>query len=276
MTEFKLYPEGMRNFYNESILNLGETCVGIVLRYDKEQGCLFVDLGMGKIGIIPEKEVTIYKYTYPHGNESFIPYQISSIVGKQIKARVIGIASGIYILSRRETIREAYEQIASKAKENVYVRITAVYKYGLFCDIGNGVIGFVPISYCSRCRIEKIENYFSVGDIIKVNIAEIKTAEEDYRITLSRKDAYKPLSLDPVAPKVGDICTGIICLPVRTEDGYYVEITPGISGIVDISYEVPRIEEGTHASFYVKKITEKGLNLELTSLLTLKDSVNTR
>lgn len=266
MTEFKLYPEGMRSCYNGTILNLGETCVGIVLRYDKELGCLFVDLGMGKIGIIPEKEITIYTYTYPHGDESCIPYQISSIVGKKIKARVIDIVSGIYILSRRETIREAYEQIASKKKENVYARITAIYEYGLFCDIGNGVIGLVPISQCSRCRVEKLKNYFSVGDIIKVNISEVKTAEEDYRITLSRKDAYKPLMLDSVAPKAGDICTGTICLPVCTADGYYVEITPAISGIVDISYEISRIEEGTHASFYVKKITEKGLKLELTSL----------
>lgn len=268
MAEFKLCPEGMRTFYNEPTLDLGETCVGIVLRYDIELRCLFVDLGMGMIGVIPEKEATIYKHTYPHGDESYIPYQISSIVGKKIIARVIGITSGIYILSRRETIREAYEQIASKAKENVYARVTAIYEYGLFCDIGNGVIGLVPISYCSQCHMEKLKNYFSVGDIIKVNITEIKTAEEDYRITLSRKDAYKPLLLDPVAPKVGDICTGTICLPVLTADGYFVEITPTISGIVDIPYEVPRIKEGTPASFYVKRVTERGLKLELNALLT--------
>ena len=263
MAEFKLCPEGMKEVFNEPTLDLGETCVGIVLRYDKKLKCLFVDLGMGKIGIIPEKEVTIYTYTYPHGDESCIPYQISSIVRKKITAKVIGITSGVYILSRKETIRETYEQIASKAKENVYARITAMYEYGLFCDIGNGVIGIVPISKCSQCHMEKLKNYFSVGDIIKVNILEVKTAEEDYKITLSRKDAYKGLLLDPDAPKAGDICTGRICLPVRTADGYYVEITPAISGIVDIPHGIPHIKEGTPASFYVKKITEKGFKLEL-------------
>lgn len=268
MAEFKLWPEGMKEFFNEPTLDLGATCVGVVLRYDKELKCLFVDLGMGMIGVIPETEATIYKYTYPYGDANYSPYQISSIVGKKITAKVIGITSGVYILSRKESIRETYEQIASKAKENVYARITAMYEYGLFCDIGNGVIGFVPISYCSLCRIEKIESYFSVGDIIKVNIAEIKTAEENYRITLSRKDAYKGLLLDPAAPKDGDICTGKICLPVRTADGYYVEITPAMSGIVDIPNEVPHIKEGTPASFYVKRVTEKGLKLELNALLT--------
>ena len=268
MAEFKLCPEGLATFPSAQKLEVGKICVGRVVRYDKELGCLFVYLGGGKIGIIPEKEVTIYEYTYPYGDTTFTPYQISSIVGKKITAKIMGISSGIYVLSRRKTIKEAYKQITSKANKNVRVQITAIYDYGLFCDIGNGVIGFVPISYCSLCRIQNLEKYFSVGDTIKVKITEIKTHKENYRITLSRKDAFKTYSLNPAAPKEGDVCTGKIGLPVQTDDGYFVEITPAIAGIVDIPYNVPHIEEGTTATFYVKRVTEKGLKLELIALLS--------
>lgn len=267
MAEFILCPEGLATFPNAQTLEVGKTCIGRVVRYDKELGCLFVYLGGGKIGIIPEKEVTIYEYTYPHGDTNYTPYQISSIVGKKITAKIMGISSGIYVLSRRKTIKEAYKQIASKANKNVRAQITAIYDCGLFCDIGNGVIGLVPISYCSACRIEEIRKYFSVGDTIKVKIIEIGTSKDNYRITLSRKDAFKELAINPAAPKEGDICTGKIGLPVRTDDGYFVEITPTIVGIVDVPYDVPHIKEGTQASFYVKKVTEKGLKLDLIALL---------
>lgn len=267
MAEFKLCPEGLATFGNAPTLDVGKTCVGIVLRYDKDLGCMFVYLGGGKIGIIPEKEATIYEYTYPHGDTTLIPYQISSIVGKKITARVMEISSGIYVLSRRKAIKEAYKQLALKANKNVRAQITAIYDYGLFCDIGNGVIGFVPILYCSLCRIQNLKSFFSVGDTIKVKIMEIGTSKENYRITLSRKDAFKELAINPAAPKEGDICTGKIGLPVRTDDGYFVEITPTIAGIVDVPYDVPHIKEGTQASFYVKKVTEKGLKLDLIALL---------
>lgn len=268
MAEFILCPEGLATFPNAQTLEVGKTCVGRVVRYDKELGCLFVYLGGGKIGIIPEMEATIYEYTYPYGDTTLTPYQISSIVGKKITAKIMGISSGIYILSRRKTIKEAYKQITSKANKNVRVQITAIYDYGLFCDIGNGVIGFVPISYCSLCRIQNLKKYFSVGDTIKVKITEIKTPKENYRITLSRKDAFKTLEFDTLATKSGDVCIGTICLPVQDCDGYYVEVTPAISGIVDVPHEVPHIHEGTKASFYVRKVTEKGLKLGLVALLT--------
>ena len=114
MAEFKLCPEGLATFENAPTLDVGKTCVGIVLRYDKDLGCMFVYLGGGKIGIIPEKEATIYEYTYPHGDTTLTPYQISSIVGKKITARIVDISSGICVLSRRKVIEEAYEQITSK------------------------------------------------------------------------------------------------------------------------------------------------------------------
>ena len=268
MAEFKLCPEGLATFHNAQNLEVGKICVGKVVRYDKELGCLFVYLGGGKIGIIPEKEVTIYEYTYPYGETNLTPYQISSIVGKKITAKIMGISSGIYVLTRRKTIKEAYKQITSKANKNVIAQITAIYAFGLFCDIGNGVIGFVPISYCSLCRIKNLEKFFKIGDIIKVKITEIGTAKDNYRITLSRKDAFKTLEFDTAAPKSGDVCIGTICSPVRERDGYYVEVTPAISGIVDVPHEVPHIHEGTKASFYVKKVTEKGVKLGLVALLT--------
>ena len=116
--------------------------------------------------------------------------------------------------------------------------------------------------------IQNLKKYFSVGDTIKVKITEIKTPKENYRITLSRKDAFKTLEFDTLATKSGDVCIGTICLPVQDCDGYYVEVTPAISGIVDVPHEVPHIHEGTKASFYVRKVTEKGLKLGLVALLT--------
>lgn len=263
MTEFVARPEG---FYRTIVIN--ESCTGFVIKYDKELKCLFVYLGNGNIGVMPEDEASIYKYKYPMNDVSLVPYQISTIVGRKIRARIVGILDGIYILSRRAEMMESYKYFLSHTDNIITSKIVNIIEKGIFCDIGEGVIGFIPIQEISCCYVNNIRNYYSVGDGIRVKITDIKSSDDDYRITLTRKRIYSDIWSSPNAPKEGDILVGRIGCPVIEGNGYFVEITPAISGIANVPPEISNIKEGAKAVFYVKRITEKGAKLNLMEVLT--------
>lgn len=267
MAEFIPKPEALVKF-QRNIKN-GETCAGVAIKYDNQLECLFVYLGNGTIGVMPKDEVSIYQYTYPMGDNSLVPYQISTIVGKKINVKIIGIVDGIYMLSRKEEMMKAYDYFVSHEEKNIIARIVNIIDKGMFCDIGGGITGFLPISEISHCYVSNIRSHFSVGNIICVKIIDIKPSEDNYKISLSRRMAYSDITTSNII-KEGDILIGTICYPIYEGDGYFVELTPAISGIVDIPPDLFDLEEGTCVSVYVKKITEKGIKLNLVKVLAKK------
>jgi polyribonucleotide nucleotidyltransferase len=64
-------------------------------------------------------------------------------------------------------------------------RVTRLMAFGAFVEILPGKEGLLHISKMAKERVEKVEDFLSVGDEIKVKVTEI---DGQNRINLSRKE----------------------------------------------------------------------------------------
>ncbi|GIM48213.1 30S ribosomal protein S1 [Collibacillus ludicampi] len=103
--------------------------------------------------------------------------------------------------------------------------------FGVFVDIG-GVDGLVHISELAWHRVEDPTEVVQVGD--RVNVKVLKVDPEKGRISLSIKEAQPgPWAGVEEKFKPGDVVTGTVKRLVSF--GAFVELLPGIEGLVHIS-----------------------------------------
>jgi small subunit ribosomal protein S1 len=143
------------------------------------------------------------------------------------------------VLSRAELLKREQKKAAEAFLKALEVgseregRVTRLMPYGAFVEIFPGVEGMVHISEISWSRLENPNEALSVGDAVRVRIIGMEKGEGG-RISLS----IKQLEGDPwerVEDRVreGDKVTGKVkrC----TGFGAFVEILPGVEGLVHIS-----------------------------------------
>jgi small subunit ribosomal protein S1 len=163
-------------------------------------------------------------------------------VGQTFEFRITRLAEGgrNIVLSRRDLleielqkVRQAFMQ--ELAVEQVYTgRVTRLMPYGVFVELVPGVEGMVHISELSWSRLEKPDDAVSPGDKIEVKVLRIEPGQKQIKISLSAKqvggDPWERAALEIQA---GQKITGKVvrCAPF----GAFVEIRPGIDGLVHIS-----------------------------------------
>jgi small subunit ribosomal protein S1 len=163
-------------------------------------------------------------------------------VGQTYEFRITRLAEGgrNIVLSRRDLleielqkVRQAFMQ--ELAVEQVYTgRVTRLMPYGVFVELVPGVEGMVHISELSWSRLEKPDDAVSPGDKIEVKVLRIEPGQKQIKISLSAKqvggDPWERAALEIQA---GQKITGKVvrCAPF----GAFVEIRPGIDGLVHIS-----------------------------------------
>lgn len=115
-------------------------------------------------------------------------------------------------------------------------RVTQLMPYGVFVELHPGVEGLVHISELSWSRVEAPEKAVSVGEAVRVKVIgiEAQQASQDPKISLS----IKQITDDPWKHvdnrfEVGDKIKGKVTRCVKF--GAFVEIAPGIEGLVHIS-----------------------------------------
>lgn len=144
------------------------------------------------------------------------------------------------VLSRRVLLeREQAEnraELLSKINEGdvLEVSVTRLTPFGAFVELAPGVEGLVHISELTWARVTSADEAVSVGDRIRVKVLAITETDKGPRISLSAKqvtdDPWKDIE---ARVKPGDIIDGKV---VRTAPfGAFVEILPGIEGLVHIS-----------------------------------------
>jgi small subunit ribosomal protein S1 len=112
-------------------------------------------------------------------------------------------------------------------------RVTSITDYGLFVEIAKGIEGLVHVSEISWTdRIEDLNKHFKIGQ--EIDIAVVSIDKENRRMSLS----IKQLSKNPWAQvseqfKVGQKIKGKITN--ITDFGIFVQLIPGIDGLVHIS-----------------------------------------
>jgi len=181
---------------------------------------------------------------------------LSIFVGERIKCTVVRVertGRGNIVLSRREVLQAERKQLAeslkSKLQEGDVVEGTVrkIMPFGAFVDLG-GVDGLVHVSDLSFDRIgfgeKNVEKYVKEGQ--KVTVKVLKLDWEGGRISLGLKQVQG----DPFAIAVNAITEGAEVTGRVTsiaEFGAFVELAPGVEGLVHISEldhrRVQRVED---------------------------------
>jgi small subunit ribosomal protein S1 len=124
-------------------------------------------------------------------------------------------------------------------------RISSITDYGLFVEIEKGVEGLVHISEISWTeRVTNLHKYFKVGQEIEVYVVSVDKANR--RMSLSIKQLQdNPWKSITQKFKEGEIIKGRISN--ITDFGVFVQLLPGIDGLVHIS-DLSWTEHITHPS----------------------------
>ena len=160
-------------------------------------------------------------------------------VGQEFEAKIKEVvpAENRFILSRRDVVEEkaaeARKEVFSKLEEGAIVKgkVARLTSFGAFIDLG-GVDGLVHVTELSHERNVSPKSVVSVGEEVEVKVLSID--EEASRVSLSLK-ATTPGPWDGVEQKLaaGDVIEGKV--KRLTDFGAFVEVLPGIDGLVHIS-----------------------------------------
>lgn len=170
-----------------------------------------------------------------------------SLVGKSMLFLVTELKDGgkRVVLSRRAVLEKEVKAAAAAtlaqltAGATVRGTVTSVREFGAFVDLG-GLEGLIPNAELSHERGQKAEDVVSPGDVVEVQVRDIKEGVIDKRgnpqtkITLSLKAlASDPwASVELVAP-VGKVQRGTVTRLM--EFGAFVRLGAGVEGLLHIS-----------------------------------------
>jgi len=185
----------------------------------------------------------------------------SVYLGKVLRFRVTEVRDGgkSVVLSRRAILEEENREVQAKTLATLVVgqvvrgSVTSVREFGAFVDLG-GIEGLVPMSELSHDRVKSAADVVSPGDIVDVQVREIKQVapqrpnDPTIKITLSLKAvAGDPWdNLDAVA-REGMVAEGVVTRVV--EFGAFVRLGLGIEGLLHISELGGKVQ---HASEVLK------------------------
>ncbi|MCF1284231.1 30S ribosomal protein S1 [Streptococcus sinensis] len=187
-------------------------------------------------------------------------------VGQEFDAKIkeVDPKENRFILSRREVVEEA----AAAARAEVFGKLNVgdvvtgkvarITSFGAFIDLG-GVDGLVHLTELSHERNVSPKSVVSVGEEIEVKVLDLN--EEEGRVSLSLK-ATTPGPWDGVEQKLaaGDVIEGTV--KRLTDFGAFVEVLPGIDGLVHISQiSHKRVENPKDALKVGQEVTVKVLEV---------------
>ena len=160
-------------------------------------------------------------------------------VGQEFDAKIkeVDPKENRFILSRREVVEattaaaraEVFGKLA--VGDVVTGKVARITSFGAFIDLG-GVDGLVHLTELSHERNVSPKSVVTVGEEIQVKVLDLN--EEEGRVSLSLK-ATTPGPWDGVEQKLaaGDVIEGTV--KRLTDFGAFVEVLPGIDGLVHIS-----------------------------------------
>ncbi|HIW33323.1 MAG TPA: 30S ribosomal protein S1, partial [Candidatus Paenibacillus intestinavium] len=226
------------------------------------KGGLVVDVGVR--AFIPASMVE------RHFVEDFSDYQGRTL---RVIVKEIDRENNKVILSQKDVLEAEYQEqkVAKLATIQVGQELTATVQrttaFGAFVDLG-GIDGLVHVSELAWEHVTNAADVVTVGQQVQVKV--LKVEAEKGKISLSIK-AAQPGPWENVASQfnVGDIVTGKVKRILAF--GAFVEIAPGIEGLVHISqlayrrvnspYEV--VKEGQEVQVKIVEFTPADKRISL-------------
>lgn len=243
--------------------------------HDVVKGGLVVDLGVR--AFIPASMVE------SHYVEDFSDYK-----GKKLSVKIVELDAekGRVILSHRAVTEEEEagrkQEILDRLAPGKIIegRVQRLTNFGAFVDIG-GVDGLVHVSQLSHKRVENPSEVLSEGETVKVKVLSVD--RDNDRISLSIKETQPgPWEEASSSIKPGSVIEGTVKRIVSF--GAFVEVAPGIEGLVHISEIANRhignpgevVKEGQQVSVKVLDVNnkEKRMSLSMKAVQDEKDKEN--
>jgi len=183
------------------------------------------------------------------------------------------------VVSRRKLLAQAMEKEKEvffstlKKGDILKGRVIKLMPYGAFVELIPGVEGMVHISELSWSRVEKIEEIVRPEDTVTVKVIDMADGDKKNQKKISL--SMRQLDSDPwdtVSEKIhpGDKLIGKVTRCMKF--GVFVEIVPGIEGLVHIS-EMSYVKRvinpedvvtpGEKVSVLVKELDAKGRRISL-------------
>ncbi|MGY3746898.1 30S ribosomal protein S1 [Vagococcus salmoninarum] len=193
---------------------------------DVVKGGLVADVGVR--GFVPASMV-----------EDHFVSDFASYKGETMTFKIIEIepSENRLILSHKAVVEaekaKVKDQVLANLGEGAEVtgKIARLTDFGAFVDLG-GVDGLVHVSEISHSHVAKPSDVLEVGQEVTVKILSINAEKE--RVSLSIKDTLPgPWSDIEEKAQVGTVLTGAV--KRLTSFGAFVEVFPGVEGLVHIS-----------------------------------------
>jgi small subunit ribosomal protein S1 len=208
----------------EGAAESGEPVIGKVIEVVK--GGLILDLGVR--GFLPASLVDIRRVQ-----------DLDEFMGQELRAKVIELnrSRNNVVLSRRAVLederKEQRQQILDRLQPGDVVegQISNIVDFGAFVDL-DGMDGLIHISELSWSHVNHPSEMLDIGQTVKVKVLDIDRDRQ--RISLGLKQTQSdPWQQVLEQYKEGDTVDGKVTKVVTF--GAFVEILPGVEGLVHIS-----------------------------------------
>jgi small subunit ribosomal protein S1 len=238
----------------------GEPVEGSVIEVVK--GGLILDLGVR--GFLPASLVDIRRV-----------HNLDEFMGQTLECKVIELnrSRNNVVLSRRAVLeeerKEVREQILGRLEPGQVVegKISNIVDFGAFVDL-DGIDGLIHISELSWSHVNHPSEVVGIGDTVRIKVLDIDRDRQ--RISLGLKQTQEdPWQRVISTHRPGDVLEGAVTKVVAF--GAFVEILPGVEGLVHISeladhhVENPSevVEPGTKLNVKILEIDEERRRLSL-------------
>jgi small subunit ribosomal protein S1 len=244
----------------EAAAESGEPVEGSVIEVVK--GGLILDLGVR--GFLPASLVDIRRV-----------HNLDEFLGQKLECKVIELnrSRNNVVLSRRAVLeeerKEVREQILGRLQPGQVVegKISNIVDFGAFVDL-DGIDGLIHISELSWSHVNHPSEVVAIGDTVRIKVLDIDRDRQ--RISLGLKQTQEdPWQRVISTHRPGDVLEGTVTKVVAF--GAFVEILPGVEGLVHISeladhhVESPSevVEPGTVLNVKILEIDEERRRLSL-------------
>lgn len=264
MEYLKFIPEGWNNkIENYELSDLkkayqnGDIIQGFVHKYDDNFN-LHVRLNENIEGVIPRNEID-----YLESDE--MGFVRSSICKNKLNTFVQFKIKEIYndnrlILSRKSANAEAIEWMNRNLVKGQIVPgiVKNIRKYGVFIEIGAGVVGLLNIEDISVSRIKSPEERFYIGQKINVMIKSVDS--ESKKIFFTYKELFGTWEDNVKEISVGSIVKGTIRESDKFKNGIFVELKPNLVGMAEYK---EGYQYGQIVDVYIKRIIDTKKKIKL-------------
>lgn len=225
-----------------------QTLQGIVEKCDTDYN-LYVKLGNNIEGIIPREEVEGINV----GTDGLPKVNLcTGKVNKYVQFKIKEVKDEkTVLLSRKDVQKEAMQWL--KQDLEVGDIVTGIVKrmesYGVFIEIGGGLVGLAHIEDLSIARIKSPFERLKIGQ--KVNVMVKSINKQEGRVILSYKELLGTWEENAKQFTVGQKTVGIVRETEKNKNGIFIELMPNLVGMAE--YE-EGLEYGQKVDVYIKRI----------------------